>query len=206
MAYRVTVHPDVDPIRAAKTALRTPLIAARQARGEAVRRAARGANTGHLRTALRRCSCIAAYLPLPTEPLDPRFLDELATSVRVLVPVVTGSAPLDWCEYPVPVRRGAAGIDEPEGPRLGAAAIGDADAVLIPALAVDLDGHRLGRGGGHYDRTLALRARLRGPASPGLLIAVLYDDELLRSVPFDELDQPVSAIVGPETGVLPTPG
>ncbi len=89
----------------------------------------------------------------------------------MLVPVVTGAAPLDWCEYvtrqpPQPTRRGALGIDEPTGPRLGPAAIADADVVLVPALAVDRRGHRLGRGGGHYDRTLALLSELRAEPLP----------------------------------------
>jgi len=99
-----------------------------------------------------------------------------------------------------PTRRGALGIDEPTGPRLGPAAIADADAILVPALAVDRGGHRLGRGGGHYDRTLALLSRLRADPLPPR-IALIYDDELLGAVPFDELDQPVTAIVTPGSGL-----
>jgi len=200
--YGVAVQPDNEQIIAAKGRLRATLIQARRSRDDGARRAAGVANTGHLLAALTGVSCVAAYLPLPTEPLDPRLLDELATTMRVLVPVVTGASPLDWCAYPGPVRRGAWGIDEPVGPRLGPDAIADAQAVLIPALAVDGLGHRLGRGGGHYDRTLALRDRLPGSASGPLRIAVLYDDELLESVPFDAFDQRVSAVVRPATGVL----
>ena len=188
-------------ITAAKTDLRTRLIDARRGRGDAARQAARVANGVHLLAALADVSCVAAYLPLPTEPLDLGLLDRLAVGVRVLVPMVTGAAPLDWCEYPGPVRRGALGIDEPVGQRLGPDAVAAAGAVLIPALAVDPDGHRLGRGGGHYDRTLALRAQLIGDGPGGLRIAVIYDDEYLPSVPFDELDQPVSAVVSPSSGL-----
>ena len=203
MPYGVAVQQENDEISAAKTRLRTRLIESRRDRSDAARQAARTANGAHLLAALADVTCVAAYLPLPTEPLGRQLLDQLASSCRVLVPVVTGASPLDWCEYPGPVRRGAWGIDEPVGPRLGPDTVAAADAVLVPALAVDPRGHRLGRGGGHYDRTLELRARLLAGVSPGQLIAVIYDDELLASVPFDGLDQPVSAVVRPTTGLQP---
>ena len=201
MPYGVAVQQETDEISAAKTRLRTRLIESRRGRSETARQAARAANDAHLLAALADVTCVAAYLPLPTEPLGLRLLDQLASSIRVLVPVVTEAAPLDWCEYPGPVRRGAWGSDEPVGPRLGPDTIAAADVVLVPALAVDPRGHRLGRGGGHYDRTLDLRARLLAGGSAGQLIGVIYDDELVPSVPFDGLDQPVSAVVRPTTGL-----
>jgi len=195
------VQPDDLSIPEAKNNLRQRLSAARRARGEEDRQAARTANSDHLFARLSTLGCIAAYLPLPTEPLAADLLDQLALRCRVLVPLVVGAAPLDWCAYPVESRRGALGIDEPVGPSLGPNAIAQADAVLVPALAVDPAGHRLGRGGGHYDRTLDLRARLLAGGSAGQLIGVIYDDELVPSVPFDALDQSVSAVVGPSSGL-----
>ncbi len=195
------MRPDTADIRRRKDALRTELIAARRARSAAARQAAREANGAHLLAGLAGRKCVAAYLPLPSEPLDTALLDRLAALTTVLVPVTVGAAPLDWCRYPTPVRPGALGIDEPTGDLLGAGAIDSADAVLVPALAVDRRGHRLGRGGGHYDRTLASRAE-RGPAD-ALLIAVLYDGEVLDTVPFDRLDRSVSAVVTPATGITP---
>ena len=67
--------------------------------------------------------------------------------------------------------------------------------VLVPALAVDHAGNRLGRGGGSYDRALA---RV-GPLIP--LIALVYDDELLDHVPTAPHDVPVRAAVSPLTGI-----
>lgn len=207
MPYGVAVQPPDTSISAGKSDLRRRLIAARRVRSVADRQAARAANTSHLLARLSEATCVAAYLPLPTEPLEPDLLDRLAARTKVLVPVVTGAAPLDWCAYPAPTRKGALGIEEPNGQRLGSGAIAGADAVLVPALAVDPRGHRLGRGGGHYDRTLALQARLFGTAGPvtpgtgrGLRIAVLYDDELLDFVPSDKLDQSVQATVTPRAG------
>jgi 5-formyltetrahydrofolate cyclo-ligase len=75
------------------------------------------------------------------------------------------------------------------------AAITSADVVIVPALAVDLAGRRLGRGGGSYDRALA-----RVGASI-LTIAPLYDGELLAEVPAGSHDQPVRAVALPGEGI-----
>ena len=158
----------------------------------------------HLSDVLDSSRCVAAYLPLPSEPLDPDLPHTLAGRMRVLIPVVTGPAPLDWCEFTEATRPGRLGIEEPAGRQLGPEAIADADVVLVPALAVSARGYRLGRGGGHYDRTLALRDRLRGSVDPAgdLLIALVYDEEFGLTVPHDELDRPVTAAVTPTRGLL----
>ncbi|MGS0688515.1 5-formyltetrahydrofolate cyclo-ligase [Nakamurella sp. GG22] len=203
------MQPADPPIGAQKDRLRAALIESRRSRGEAERRRARAANAEHLLVAVQGLSCVACYLPLPTEPLARELLDRLAETCRVLVPVTLGPLPLDWCEYPGPVSPGSFGILEPTGERLGSGAITDADAVLVPALAVDRAGHRLGRGGGHYDRTLALRHRLRSernprgtvPADRTALIAVLFDGEFVDTLPHDAFDQPVTAVVTPGEGV-----
>lgn len=199
------VGPDVAAdVAAAKRAIRVPRLAARRTRTAAERTAARAAIAQHLTAALAGRTCVAGYLPLPTEPLDPALLPGLAKHLRVLIPVVTGPDPLQWCEYTEATRPGSLGIEEPAGPRLGPHAIAEADAVLVPALAVAADGYRLGRGGGHYDRTLALRARLLGDR-PDELIAVVYDDEFGPSVPHDGLDRPVTAVVTPARGLVRLP-
>jgi 5-formyltetrahydrofolate cyclo-ligase len=74
-------------------------------------------------------------------------------------------------------------------------AIASADVVLVPALAVDGLGNRLGRGGGSFDRALA---RV-GPLIP--VIALLYDGELVERVPVEEHDTPVRGVVRPGFGV-----
>jgi 5-formyltetrahydrofolate cyclo-ligase len=70
-----------------------------------------------------------------------------------------------------------------------------ADVVLVPALAVDGRGSRLGRGGGSYDRALA-RVFGRVPT-----IALLYDDELLDYVPAEPHDRAVRAVAQPSHGI-----
>src|SRR5438874_6543852 len=96
---------------------------------------------------------ICGYFPVGTEPGSVHLLDALVEAGhRVLLPVVVGPAPLDWAEYrgPADLVTGMYGLCEPAGARLGAAAIARAGTVLVPALAVDRTGVRLGRGGGHY--------------------------------------------------------
>lgn len=81
-----------------------------------------------------------------------------------------------------------------EGPALGLDAIADVTAMILPGIAVDRCGHRLGQGGGCYDRTLP---RLR----PGTCHAVLlFDDEVVDGVPFGEFDRRVPAVVTPGGG------
>ncbi len=85
------------------------------------------------------------------------------------------------------------GLLEPAEP--GGKAITSADVVIVPALAVDRNGNRLGRGGGFYDRALAQV----GPLIP--VIALLYDDELLDTVPAGPLDRAVRMVARPNAGV-----
>ncbi len=89
----------------------------------------------------------------------------------------------------------AHGLLQPTEPPRGVTAIASADFVIVPALAVGADGHRLGRGGGCYDRALA---RV-GPAVP--TVALVYDNELLDAVPAGPHDQRVRAVVQPTRGI-----
>ena len=84
---------------------------------------------------------------------------------------------------------------EPSGPRLGPEAVASAGLVLVPALAVDRSGMRLGQGGGSYDRALA-----RVPAGVPLAV-LLYDGELVDDVPSEPHDRPVTLVVLPSGAV-----
>jgi 5-formyltetrahydrofolate cyclo-ligase len=181
-----------------KAGWRAELLARRRRRSPAEIADARRRIAAHLVPLGASGVTVCAYLPLPTEPLDPAVPAELAgLGARVLVPIATRDAPLEWCAWEEgATRRGSFGIAEPVGPRLGAHAVAEADVLLIPALAVDRRGTRLGRGGGHYDRSLA-----RDDIS-GRLIAVVFDDELLVDIlPRDPLDRPVTEVVTPSGGI-----
>jgi 5-formyltetrahydrofolate cyclo-ligase len=140
--------------------------------------------------------CVAAYSSFGTEPPTDSLLEALrAAGKRVLLPVVLDDLDLDWAEYGGPESLGFTlrGMAEPVGERLGPDAIGSADVMLVPALAVARDGVRLGKGGGSYDRALA-RTR-----SGALVVALLWDGELhdAGDLPAEPHDCPVDAVVTP---------
>ncbi|HET6635565.1 MAG TPA: 5-formyltetrahydrofolate cyclo-ligase, partial [Streptomyces sp.] len=68
------------------------------------------------------------------------------------------------------------------------------DAVLLPGLAVDGHGMRLGRGGGSYDRVLA---RLAAAGADPALVVLLYEGEVPAEVPVEPHDRPVAVAVTP---------
>ncbi|MEV4513469.1 5-formyltetrahydrofolate cyclo-ligase [Dactylosporangium sp. NPDC049525] len=137
---------------------------------------------------------VAAYVPLPAEPGGAGLVDALAAATpRLLLPVLLPSRDLDWAVYDGTLAAGPLGLSEPTGPRLGVDAIRSIDLMLVPALAVALDGTRLGQGGGSYDRVLA---RVTAPT-----IAPLHPGELLPSLPAEPHDQRVCGVaVGATTG------
>jgi 5-formyltetrahydrofolate cyclo-ligase len=138
---------------------------------------------------------VAAYVGIGTEPPTLPLLERLqADGVRVLLPIVTGGRTLDWAVFTGPAGLavvGPVGFREPTGPRLGPGGLAAAAVVLVPALAVDRRGCRLGTGGGYYDRALAAGS----PETTTL--AVVYDDEVLDRVASEPHDRRVSGALTP---------
>lgn len=180
----------------AKDELRAGLLVRRRARPAAERAAAAEAVTSALLTWLRGVGTLAAFVPDPSEPgagLLPAAYAELGA--RVLLPVIPSTGRiLDWAAYTGELETGRFGLSHPIGPRLGPTAIQAADAVVVPALAVDRAGIRLGRGGGYYDRALA-HAR-----PDAVLVTVVFDDERVDELPREAHDRPVTAVVTPSGG------
>ncbi|MEU5401048.1 5-formyltetrahydrofolate cyclo-ligase [Streptomyces sp. NPDC005963] len=147
---------------------------------------------------LSGAATVAAYVSIGREPGTRALLDALRErGVRVLLPVLLADNDLDWGEY-----RGSEalvsagrGLLEPVGPGLGTDAVLEADAVLLPGLAVDARGMRLGRGGGSYDRVLA---RLAAAGARPALVVLLYTHEVVERVPVEPHDHPVDAAVTPD--------
>ncbi|MEW1697861.1 MULTISPECIES: 5-formyltetrahydrofolate cyclo-ligase [unclassified Streptomyces] len=182
-----------------KTVLRRRLLAARAERdtGSLADTAGSLARRGLELAELSGASTVAAYVSVGREPGTRALLDALhARGVRVLLPVLLPDNDLDWAAYEGPggLVRAGRGLLEPSGPRLGPDAVCAADAVLLPGLAVDGRGMRLGRGGGSYDRVLARLAR--AGADPALVV-LLYADEVVARVPEEPHDHPVHAVVTP---------
>ncbi|MXM68320.1 5-formyltetrahydrofolate cyclo-ligase [Streptomyces sp. HUCO-GS316] len=150
---------------------------------------------------LERARTVAAYVSVGTEPGTLALLDTLrARGVRVLLPALLPDNDLDWGAYAgegslARVQHGGRmALFEPAGERLGPDAVTTADVVLLPGLAVDARGMRLGRGGGSYDRVLT---RLEQAGVRPALVVLLYDSEVVGRVPGEEHDQPVHAVVTP---------
>jgi 5-formyltetrahydrofolate cyclo-ligase len=144
---------------------------------------------------------ICAYLPVGSEPGSPGLVAALhAAGHQVLLPVVPPEpGPLEWARYTghEELAAGPLGLREPTGDRLGVHAVAGARLVLLPALAADRDGRRLGRGGGYYDRTLPLT----GAGVP--LVVVLNDEELVDELPAEPHDRRVTAALLADAGHTP---
>jgi 5-formyltetrahydrofolate cyclo-ligase len=183
--------------------MRTTILAARRDLSPQIHDAEAEALCGHLPDVVGRGQTVCAYVPIRFEPGSITLLDRLLRlDNRVLLPVARGDGdgvpqPMQWGRYEpgclVPARLG---LQEPQEPWLPAEAIAEATVVLVPALAVDRTGVRLGRGAGFYDRTLPL-AR---PAAR--LVAVVRDDELVGEIPAEPHDVAMTHALTPGRGLV----
>jgi 5-formyltetrahydrofolate cyclo-ligase len=194
---------DVSDVQLRKAELRSQVLARRSAL-PADQRAAAGKLIRDAVLAapqVQMAGTIAAYYSVGTEP-DTRGLVYALwkRGSYVLLPLLRPDGDLDWASYEGPdsLVAGPRGLREPGEPPRGVDAVARADVVLVPALAVDAAGRRLGRGGGSYDRALA---RV-GPLVP--LIALIYDDELVEQVPAEGHDVAVRATARPRAGLTDT--
>ncbi len=119
---------------------------------------------------------VAIYIPYPTEP-DPQsaITQLLANDVVVLVPETLPEGLLSWHEI---------GSEKQT-------VLEQTDLLFVPALAIDMQGNRLGRGKGYFDRELANSAVIQ-------VYAVVFESELLSSIPVETHDQKVTGVVTQE--------
>jgi len=139
----------------------------------------------------RAVRSVAAYVPLKGEPGGPELPAQLAQARRLLLPVLRADNDLEWGVYAGELAPGRRGLSEPVGPHVPL----DVDVMVVPALAVDGSGMRLGRGGGSYGRALAALA----PATPA--VALLYRGEFLPAadaVPAEAHDRRVAGVLTPD--------
>ena len=183
-----------------KASLRRRLVAARALISDSTRTEAGHLIRDHVlgMPQVAAAGTIAAYYSVGSEP-DTRGL-VFALWKRgsyVILPVLLPDGDLDWASYEGPdsLAPGPRGLLQPVEPVRGVDTVARADVVLVPALAVDTAGNRLGRGGGSYDRALA-RVGEQVP-----VIALLYDAELLPAVPVMPHDQRVRAVARPGYGI-----
>jgi 5-formyltetrahydrofolate cyclo-ligase len=183
-----------------KASLRRRIVAARATLSDSSRVAAGRLIRDHVleMPEVAAAGTVAAYYSVGSEPDTHGLVFALwKRGSYVILPVLLPDGDLDWASYEGPdsLAQGPRGLLQPTEPARGPGAVARAAVVLVPALAVDVRGNRLGRGGGCYDRALA---RVGGQVPT---IGLLYDDELLPTVPADPHDRPVRAVVQPSAGI-----
>ena len=145
----------------------------------------------HLTSLCAGCAVVGGYAPLGSE-ISPLLATEEARSVGSIVAFPAFDHPGKAFRFRAgdPLEPGLFGMMQPKR----SAPVVEPDLVLVPLLAIDGTGTRLGRGKGHYDRALA---RLR--KSGARLIGVGWAQQRLTSmIPADAWDIPLHAYASPE--------
>lgn len=182
-----------------KRALRERLLELRRQLPQAVRARASQQAARNLLTLPELATATTAllYAATPTETDPALATRELSDrGVRVLLPRVAGA---DLEAVPAAdlqaLPAGPLGVPEPTGP---AVPVGDIDVVVLPGVAFDRTGTRLGRGGGHYDRLLARLPRR------SLRVGLCFAVQLVAGVPREPHDRRVEVVVTEEEVVRVT--
>ncbi len=186
-----------------KTELRAQILQARRRVPPEERRVEAQALAHHVSALATDALTVCAHVPVGSEPGSIELIESLhRRGARVLLPVARSTAagvpqPLQWGEYrPGELVAAPYGLREPAPPWLGADAVAEASVILVPALAVDRAGARLGRGAGFYDRSLAL-------ADPtARRIGVVRDDELVDRLPAEPHDVRMTHALTPHGGLV----
>jgi 5-formyltetrahydrofolate cyclo-ligase len=196
-------------IDGAKRTLRKAVLFRRGARAADQRQRDDARRMAVMRSALtaRMPDTVAAYLSSGSEPGTLQLVAWLAAhGVRVLLPVL--SHPVGgrlhspaWAPYEGPdaLRTGLLSIMEPTGDPLPAEQLPEAELIICPGLAANVQGDRLGRGGGWYDRAL----RFASQSAPVWLL--LNSDEILATIPTRTWDRRVDVIITPEESITCEP-
>lgn len=187
----------------AKSDLRTALLRARRSLPADMHRAEAAALSSHLPALVTSGDTVCAYVPTGSEPGSLAFVERLdALGARVLLPVtrLAGDRPtaLLWGRFrsAAELRPARYGLLEPAPPWLAAGEVATATTILVPALAVDRTGVRLGRGAGFYDRSLTA-------ADPqARLVAVVRDEELVDVLPGEPHDVRMTHALTPGRGLV----
>ncbi len=140
--------------------------------------------------AFKEAGTLALYSPIRGEvETDKLLVEALAAGKRVCYPLVSGDQ-LQFFEVhsPADLQVGCFGICEPDSQ---AAEIlpSQLDLLLVPGVAFDRCGHRLGYGRGYFDRLL------KNAAFSGLSVGFCYEFQVHEELPVEEHDQPVALLV-----------
>ncbi len=145
--------------------------------------------------ALRDRDLVMVFLSFGSEVATDPIVDSLASGGhRLCVPHIDGLALVPASYTPGdPMRNGVLGIREPAG--VSPVGVSEIDAVIVPGLAFDARGYRIGYGGGYYDRLLG---EIRSDA---LGAGVCFHQQVVDEVPHGEGDRPVVKVIT-DTGTI----
>ena len=181
---------EIETVTERKRALRATLIAerARLSTEERAERSRRIAERAIRFPFVSEAHLVALYAPLGTE-VDALELSRLLGSARTVYPrALRGSHRLAFARCtPRELVRGAFGAREPPASAV-AVELAEVDCVVLPGIGFSEKGHRLGRGGGFYDATLAGMATARR-------VGLAFEVQVLKEIPFEPHDARLDAIV-----------
>jgi 5-formyltetrahydrofolate cyclo-ligase len=178
--------------RSVKEQLRRRIAALRRALTQDARTARSNAMCGHLASLeeVERARVVACYMPLRFEAAPTAFMEAALAAGKVValprVDPLTNQLILHRYEAGDALEESAFMVREPVA-SAPLVAPQDVDVILVPGLAFDGVGRRLGYGQGYYDRLLGSLRALR--------IGLAFDFQLLAEVPSFEHDLPVDAVV-----------
>lgn len=133
---------------------------------------------------------VALFVSISDEPSTAALRESLTEhGTEVLLPILRADKGLDWGRDHGALEVGRFGLLHPAG---SAYPLHDADVVIVPVVAVDASGRRLGRGGGSYDRAIAAYREHR---TDGLVVALAFEGALVEELPAEPHDQPVDAVI-----------
>ena len=136
---------------------------------------------------IQQADTLLLYHSLPDE-VDTRMLLDTLKGKNILLPHVVSAEEMELKRYsgPADLRQGTFGIMEPCG--VSFTDYQQIDVAIVPGMAFDHHGHRLGRGKGYYDRMLP-------KLSNAYKIGMCFDFQKLPGIPADEHDIKVDEVI-----------
>ena len=132
---------------------------------------------------------VATYLSFGAEPSTSQFITELVKQKTVVLAPKVNQDKLTWFEFDgTSTTTSTLGMTEPDSNALKESHLEESDLLIIPALAVDRLGNRLGRGKGYFDRELS-------SSNDRYVVAICYESEFLPELPVENHDRRVKALV-----------
>ena len=177
-----------------KDEVRTEAIRKRLAlTGQQIREASAGI-AGHNWASICGSGVVTAYVSMPGEPPTGELRRALAAhGTRVALPIMRPERQLDWGWDETELESNSYGILEPKPD--SEIEISQVNALFIPAMQVGVDGSRLGRGAGYFDRALENVPLYRDGGPQRIVVA--FDHEVVESVPHQLHDAIVDMVVTP---------